>query len=111
LAELTSIPVGTALFDVFAFASPKDKKQGVREPVGELRTTSPCYASLFSDSQLFFRHQRMEEDFAATPDWIAQMHEHFPGYVCDATATPVSKWQCGSEKPALQERTPAQIIV
>jgi hypothetical protein len=111
LAELTGIPAGTKLFDVYAFASPRDKRRGVRQPVGVLRTSSPCYASLFSDTELFFRHQRMEEDFAAAPEWIAQMHEHFPDAVCDATATPVSKWQCGPEQPRLQERAPAQIFV
>jgi len=91
--ELSSIPVGSHIFDVYAEASPKDHKDGKRVLLGPLTTISPCYASLFGDEHMFFRHQRMEEDFALAPEWIDQMQDLDDQY-CTASAGPISKWQC-----------------
>ena len=94
ISELASIPAGTKLYDVLAFDSPAAKAgAGNKTTVGTLTTTTACYPSLFGDKQLFFRHQRMEEDFAAEPGWIegavALGDEN-----CKATVGPISKWQC-----------------
>jgi len=94
LSELASIPEGTELFEVWTFADPKDKAAGRRTKLGTLTTTSTCHQSLFGDEHLFFRHQRMEEDFAAQPDWIDQMKLLKNETMCAATVGPVSKWQC-----------------
>jgi len=90
LKELTSIPVGARLFDVYTYASPQDKKQGVKVLLGTLTTASQCVQSLFGDNKLFYRHQRMEEDFALRPKWINDMKDKH----CAATTGPISKWQC-----------------
>jgi len=49
--------------------------------------------SLFSDLDLFFRHQRMEEDFAMRTEWIPEM-EALGDSTCTATVGPISQWQC-----------------
>lgn len=96
LGELAGIPVGTALFNVLAYASPAEKKAGKKTRIGSMSTTSRCVQSLFGDNELFFRHQRMEEDFAAAPEWIAQMKE-LGDPVCQAVQ-PSEKTHCPAAK-------------
>merc|ERR1712166_166916 len=93
LAELSGIPDGTEIFSVHAFASPADKKEGKQITLGTLTSTGTCHQSVFGDLDLFFRHQRMEEDFAMVPEWISEM-EALGDSSCEATAGPISKWQC-----------------
>lgn len=40
------------------------------KPIGELILLDSLTTSKFGDEQLFFRHQRKEEDFAIHPDWL-----------------------------------------
>jgi len=93
LRELATIKAGTKLFDVYTVADPAHEKAGKRTFLGSLSTTSQCHQSLFGDQKLFFRHQRMEEDFALRPEWIGQM-KALADDACVATAGPASKWQC-----------------
>lgn len=86
LSHLSSIEAGTHLFNVFA----KDSPTAEKSRLGTLKTTSQCVRSLFGDQNLFFRHQRMEEDFVREPDWVETVTA--PG--CKPTAQPSSKWQC-----------------
>jgi len=89
LQHLSNIQEGTELLDVYAKASPKAE----RKFLGKLRTTSQCVMSAFGDESLFFRHQRMEEDFVKKPEWVADVREEFgPG--CKAAAVGNGKWQC-----------------
>jgi len=93
LQELSSIRRGTDILEAFAYESPRDKARGHKIRLGTVTTSSECVQSLFGDLDLFFRHQRMEEDFALRPDWIQQMRD-FGDEVCDATGGPVGQWQC-----------------
>lgn len=94
ISELASIPAGTELFHVLAFDTPAAKLHD-REKIflGTVKTTTACYPSLFGDKTLFFRHQRMEEDFAAEPGWIKDANA-LRDNDCKATTGPISKWQC-----------------
>lgn len=96
LTELASIPKGTELFKVRAYASPTDKKNGKLTEVGVLTTASQCHRSLFGDHQLFFRHQRMEEDFAQAPSWIEEMKalSDPTDTSCNPSTGPIPQWQC-----------------
>lgn len=69
LTALERLQDGDDLFEVFAYASPQAKDA---EPtkLGKITLASECHASLFGDTALFIRHQRMEEDFALEPDWL-----------------------------------------
>jgi len=93
LRELSSIRRGTDVLEAFAYESPHDRARGNKISLGTVTTSSECVQSLFGDLELFFRHQRMEEDFALRPDWISQMDE-LGDTGCDATTGPVSQWQC-----------------
>lgn len=93
LKELSEMPDGSEILKVYAFASPEDKKQGNSIEIGTVTTTGSCHQSLFGDLDLFFRHQRMEEDFALRPEWIQQM-DALGDPACEATVGPVSEWQC-----------------
>lgn len=86
LQALSGIPVGTHLFDVFTKPTPTAAKV----QLGELRTTTTCVKSLFGDTRLGFKHQRMEADFRLRPEWMPQVHNN----ACTPKADPVSKWQC-----------------
>jgi len=93
LQQLSGIPEGSTIYNVVAYATPADKVAGKKTPIGTLSTTSSCHRSLFGDLSLFFRHQRMEEDFALAPQWIPQMAP-LKDSACHATAGPISQWQC-----------------
>jgi hypothetical protein len=93
LAELASIPPGTELFKLGAYASPTDKKNKQLTEIGTITTASQCYQTLFGDHQLFVRHQRMEEDFAQAPGWIEEM-KALGDDTCKPTVGPISQWQC-----------------
>merc|ERR1711871_37630 len=88
LSHLSSIEPGTHLFNVYTKASPTSEKV----PMGKLTTASHCVKSVFGDQSLFFRHQRMEEDFVKKPEWVSVVGDTVPG--CIATAEASSKWQC-----------------
>jgi len=97
LNSLANIKPGTKLFDVYAVGSPSEAKQGTKKLLGTLTTTSECVRSTFGDEHMYFRHQRMEEDFAIRTEWIEQMKELSDtpaGSICKATTGPISKWQC-----------------
>jgi len=70
LSYLADIKEGTTLFNVFTKESPMAEKV----KIGSLTTASECVKSTFGDEKLFFRHQRMEEDFARRPEWIKDVH-------------------------------------
>jgi len=93
LAELAGIPDGSEVFSVHAFMSPADKKQGKQTTIGKLTSKGTCHQSKFGDLDLFFRHQRMEEDFAQRTEWIPQMAA-LGQSACAATTGPIAQWQC-----------------
>jgi hypothetical protein len=90
IANLRSIPAGKILFEVYTHSLPTAKKEGKREKLGTLKTTSQCVQSAYGDTTLFFRHQRMEEDFALRPEWIPSATSS----ACKASNKPISNWQC-----------------
>ena len=71
LNMLSTIPPGTTLFEVYTFASPQGFAQDNGILLGEIVTTSECTASAFGDNNLFFRHQRIEEDWTASNSFLS----------------------------------------
>lgn len=92
LNKLASIPSGTHLYWVNAKATPSSRF--VR--VGKMVTSSVATASMFGDTQLHFRHQRMEEDFAKHPEWVSQVDKPNCEESMDSRGRlrPLSDWQC-----------------
>jgi hypothetical protein len=66
---LESIPAGTKIYDVYGRATPSSD----REPLGEMIITSKLMYSKFGDENLFFRHQKMEDDLVRRPEWRPAM--------------------------------------
>lgn len=86
LKELSSIPVGTHIYDVYTAQTPT----GPKTKLGAMKTTTQCVQSVWGDTRLGFKHQRMEEDFRLHPEWMPQVHLK----ACEPKADPVEKWQC-----------------
>jgi len=63
---LLSIPEGTDIYDVYARAEPQDVDL---IKLGTFELTSKLMYSKFGDDELFFRHQRITEDFELRPEW------------------------------------------
>lgn len=66
--QLTSIKNGTLIYHVYALDTPDVKGDG--EKIGEIVTESDMIYSAAGDKFLFFRHQRIEDDFALRPDFV-----------------------------------------
>jgi len=92
LNKLASIPSGTHLYWVIAKATPTSKF----ERIGKIVTKSASTTSNFGDTQLSFRHQRMEEDFIKHPEWVSQVDQPSCEDSVDKRGSlrPVSDWQC-----------------
>ena len=67
---LSEIPVGTTLYDLYGSTEPefisKDAKMLF---IGSIKTTSDIFYSKNGDNKLFFRHQKMQDDFDLRPKW------------------------------------------
>jgi len=70
LAELDRLEPGTPLFEVFALSSPGSERRNI----GNITLRSHLAgASSFGDERLFFKHQRMEDDFNLHPEWLEDL--------------------------------------
>jgi len=59
------------LFDIVATSSPA--ADAVVETIGQVVVTNQCTTSKFGDEKLFFKHQRIEDDFKERPWWLEHM--------------------------------------
>ena len=67
--DLSSIPIGTVIYDIFASPDPLSVGDGTKlQRIGQIRTSSEMMESL-SDDGLFFRHQKKDDDYELRPDW------------------------------------------
>ena len=66
MKQFTDLPVGTVLYQLRGHQSPDDK-EGVL--LGDVVTTDNCVTSLYGDTELFFKHQYIDEDKALMPQW------------------------------------------
>jgi len=94
LRVLSTIPTGTHLYNMYAKASP----HAHWVQLGRIVTRSAPTTSWFGDTELFFRHQRMEEDFKLRPAWTRPAQASIGQ--CDGSLDsrghlrPLSDWQC-----------------
>jgi len=68
-ANLGKLQKGTRLFELKARRFPGYEAK----PIGELILLDSLTTSKFGDEQLFFRHQRKEEDFSWHREWLGQI--------------------------------------
>lgn len=83
--EHKNIPVGTALYSVYACGEPSEselhptddgieKACAVPTKLGDLKTQSKCVPSDFGDRKMKIGHQRIEDDWKLRPEWLGQYH-------------------------------------
>ncbi|CAB9516848.1 expressed unknown protein [Seminavis robusta] len=67
--EVTHIPVGTTLFDIYASPDPESVGDPTRiQRIGRITTTSEMIPSSPHDG-LYFRHEVKEQDYDLRPEW------------------------------------------
>jgi len=66
--DLTSIPKGSTLYEVWAMDQPTELG-GTEQHIADLVLVSDMVTSLWGDQHLFFRHQDMAEDVEIYPEW------------------------------------------
>ena len=66
LKQFTDLPVGTVLYQLRGYKSPKDTEGVV---LGAVVTTDNCVTSQYGDTKLFFQHQYLDEDKELKPEW------------------------------------------
>ena len=68
---LSTLEVGTKLYDMYAVTGPEDGTE-LEVHVGHLELTREIQPSVLGDKILFFRHQKVEEDYAMRPQYDVQ---------------------------------------
>jgi len=66
--QLNSMPADTTLYKVFAWDKP-EALGGKESYIGDLVMDGEFTTSKFGDEDLFFRHQRSDEDLKIHPEW------------------------------------------
>lgn len=66
--QLKSIPANTKLYDVYAWTGPK-QLGGKELMIGTLQLDGSLVSSIWGDENLFFRHQKADEDLKLKPEW------------------------------------------
>lgn len=71
--QLSRIPEGTTLFDVYGTNEPEDTEEvdQERKKIGSIVLNSPLMTSNFGDNRLFFQHERYWKDMRGKPNWRA----------------------------------------
>ena len=69
LNDLNSIPAGSHLYNIYAEDKPCEIG-GTEQYIGKIIVTSEIVSSLWGDTHLKFRHQRMNDDLALRPEWF-----------------------------------------
>jgi len=85
LSLLEQVPVSSTLFEVYASRGPGDAANIL---VGTLKSRSKFTRSAFGDTNLFFRHQYMEEDFRYNPSWLPALEKKTACGDADASNVP-----------------------
>lgn len=69
LANIGTLKAGEQVFDILATEKPGAEP----EFIGKLVLTGLPLTGKFGDQALFFKHQRMEDDFKLHPEWLQQI--------------------------------------
>lgn len=77
LQQICNIPSNTHIYDVYGLHQPQDisNKNAPIQLLGRVITASPFIYSN-GDMQIYFKHQRKEEDYELHPEWLDNIQEH-----------------------------------
>ena len=92
LDQFKAIPVGTKLYTIKAIQNPENPIDSI---LGNLVIADECVSSNFGDTEMFFKHQWIEDDIALRPEWIDNYSEdcycNFPKTTSGQKTTSASK--------------------
>jgi len=98
LTRFADLELDQVLFDVYATSGPGQEKN----KIAEIILKDKLRPSKFGDEELFFKHQRKEEDFQLEPQWLEWIQKNNPADKCGmkgVTAIPPSHLGgCGNLK-------------
>jgi len=97
---IKSAPKGTEIYKVKAMDGP----HSAWETIGTMTVKEDCVTSKYGDDNLFFRHQRIEEDWSMRTDWFNSAQDMITkacGYK-QTTLTP--PYKCTKETGSFEER-------
>ena len=66
--QLKSVPGDSTLYKVYAMDQPKELG-GKETYIGDIVMEGTLVSSVYGDEQLFFRHQKMDDDVKLEPSW------------------------------------------
>ena len=68
VGQLETVPANAVLYDVFALDKPTEMG-GKSVQIGALQLDGSFTKSKWGDEQLFFRHQKENDDIKLKPEW------------------------------------------
>lgn len=68
IEQLKSVPANTTLYDVYALNAPT-QLGGKEQKIGSLQLDGKLVSSKWGDENLFFRHQKLDDDVKLRPTW------------------------------------------
>lgn len=66
---LTTIPAGSTLFNIYGWDQPEELG-GAETLIAHMVTDSLMVTTYWGDENMFFRHERMDDDLKIRPEWI-----------------------------------------
>jgi len=66
--QLTTVPTNANLYDIYAFDKPS-KLGGTEVKIGTMKLKGNLVNSKWADDNLFYRHQKMDDDLEIYPEW------------------------------------------
>lgn len=75
---MLAVPADSTLYNVYALDGPEDAG-GVEHMIGTLKLDGALTTSKWGDENLFFRHQRLDDDAVLKEDW----KDHYDFYSLD----------------------------
>lgn len=73
--QLQTVPAGSTLYDVMAYDKPQELG-GVETNIGSLVLDGVLTSSKWGDQNLFFRHEKMDDDLKAHPEWAPYLAKY-----------------------------------
>lgn len=91
LDQLVSVPANSNLYDVYAMTKPK-QMGGKEIMIGTIQLHGKFHKSKWADENLFFRHQRQDDDLKIHPEWEPYTARESLGGKCPFMVNNFSLW-------------------
>lgn len=79
--QLKQVPANSVLYHVFGWTAPP-QLGGKKVPIGDLKLQGSMVPSKFGDTEMFIRHQKLDEDIKLKPEWMPYYASYKLGGKC-----------------------------